>query len=165
MQQSAINERVQPCLLDRLIDKSPADRHESRQQLGMDISKYRECVRRDISNLFNSHARLTPDECDSHPLAAASVLNYGIRDLCGVCLSSLEFGELERHLAATLRVFEPRLNPHTLSVKTVLSDGNRSSPTAIVFEVRGDLWAHPQPEHWSCKTEIDLESGFAAVGS
>lgn len=164
-QDTANQERIQPCLLDRLFDDAPGETQESRAQRVFSVRAYRESVRRDLSNILNSHARLSSEEAERHPLAAQSVLNYGIRDLCGICPSTVELSDLERHIAATLRVFEPRLIPHTITVKSVVAEKDKSSPTVLGFEVRGDLWARPVPEHWYCKTEIDLESGLAAVAS
>lgn len=165
MQEAPPQERILPCLLDRLIDDAPAEKTEARAQRIFSIRAYRESVRRDISNLLNSHSRLDPEEMQRHQTAATSVLNYGVRDLCGICPSTLDMGDLERHIAATIRAFEPRLIPHTVTVKSVVAAKDQGSPSVVGFEVRGDLWSRPIPEHWFCKTEIDLESGFAAVAT
>ena len=165
MQEISHQERILPCLLDRLIDEAPAEKTESRAQRVFSIRTYRESVRRDIASLLNSHARLDAAEIERFPTASSSVLNYGIRDLCGICASTLDMSDLERHIASAIRLFEPRLIPHTVKVKSVVAEKDKGSPSVVGFEVRGDLWARPIPEHWFCKTEIDLESGIAAVGT
>ena len=155
--------RIQPCLLDRLMDEAPAERLESRLQRVMTSTAFRECVRRDIGDLLNTHSRLCREEAAAFPRAAQSVLNYGMQDLSGAGLTALECSELERHLASVLRTFEPRLISQTVQVRAVGAETGAGSPTRISFEIRANLWSRPAPEAWFLKTEIDLESGAAAV--
>lgn len=149
--------RIQPSLLDRLIDDSPS------VWSGQSANQFRESVRRDLSHLLNAHAALDAEDRRLYPLAATSVVNYGIRDLSGLTVSALEAGELERHLAQALRSFEPRLMPRTIVVTALERGAGSDRPTALGFELRGQLWAQPVPESWQARTEIDLETGNAAI--
>jgi type VI secretion system protein ImpF len=154
-------DRLQPCLLDRLTDDDPTNSEESRNQRVISLQRYRRGVLRDIEWLFNSSAHL-PEEGGSRwrlsdfPEANRSVLNYGTRQLCGLIAPNMP--ELERELAEALQFFEPRIIRHSLQVKAELQRH------MIAFEIRGDLWANPVPEHLLIKTRIDLETGQCVTG-
>ena len=155
-------ERIQPCLLDRLTDDQPENRHESRTARVVSPSRYREAVLRDIRWLFNTSARLDSEDITEFPEVQSSVLSYGIRDLCGRITTTIEIGELERELAVALKHFEPRVIPGSLHIQAVES-ATASSPSVLSFEIHADLWANPVPEHLFIKTKIDLETGHCQV--
>ena len=129
-------ERLQPCLLDRLTDDDPKSSQESRNSRVISLQRYREAVLE----------------------VMRSVLNYGTRDLTGLLSSSLNIGELEQHIAEAIRLFEPRIIPHSLVVKAI-TDPERINSNILAFEIRGDLWARPLPDQLFIKTEIDLDTG------
>jgi type VI secretion system protein ImpF len=60
---------------------------------------------------------------------------------------------LQDELADALQIFEPRIAARSLVVQ---ASGERN---LIHFEVAGDLWANPLPEHLHVKTTVDLETG------
>jgi type VI secretion system protein ImpF len=155
-------ERVQPCLLDRLTDDQPENTHESRNARVVSPSRYRDAVLRDIRWLFNTSSRFAGEDLSEFPEVAASVLNYGIRDLCGRVTTSLDIIELERELTTAIMHFEPRIIPGSLHIRA-LDNAASSSPSVISFEVHADLWANPVPEHLFIKTEIDLETGHCRL--
>ena len=68
-------------------------------------------------------------------------------------LVSPDMNELERQLIEAIQLFEPRILRHTLQVKATVERH------LISFEIRGDLWANPVPEHLFINTKIDLETG------
>src|ERR1700760_2028359 len=83
-------ERIQPCLLDRLTDDQPENRHESRNARVVSPSRYREAVLRDVRWLFNTSSRFASEDLTDFPEVAQSVLHYGIRDLCGRITTSID---------------------------------------------------------------------------
>lgn len=154
-------ERIQPCLLDRLADDEPGNSQESRNQRVIPLVRYKRGVLRDLEWLFNSSAHLPVEGSNKfrislYPEAAGSVVNYGTRHLCGLVAPDMR--ELERQMAAAILIFEPRILRNTLSVKA------RMERNLISFEIRGDLWANPIPEHLFISTKIDLETGQTALG-
>lgn len=151
-------ERILPCLLDRLTDESPDSRLESRLDRVISVQRYRTGVLRDLAWLLNAKAHLDDEEFSQLDEVKRSVLNYGIRDLCGQETTSLDPVELERDLIAAIQCFEPRIIPETLEVKA-LDAADRTGPNMLAFEIRGQLWAKPLPEQLYIKTEIDLETG------
>jgi len=154
-------ERIQPCLLDRLTDDDPGNPQESRHQRVVQLPRYKRGVLRDLEWLFNCSAHL-PEEgrkkfhIDFFPKAARSVVNYGTRHLCG--LAAPDMRELERQMTDAILLFEPRILRNSLNVKAFMERN------MISFEIRGELWANPIPEHLFISTKIDLETGQVALG-
>ena len=154
-------EKLQPCLLDRLTDDEPAKKEEGRQQRLISLQKYRAGVIRDLGWLFNSSAYLSlegaePFQLKDFPEAYRSVINFGVKQLCGS--SSPDLGRLQDELAAAIQVFEPRITSHSLVIHADL-ERNR-----MTLEVSGDLWAHPLPDHLHVRTEVDVETGQCVFG-
>ena len=155
-------ERLQPCLLDRLTDDEPDKAAESREKRVFSTRQMRQAVLRDLDWLLNSPQRMEPDDQADHPEAFTSVINFGVPDLCGVTSGGLDIVSLEKAVTRAIRAFEPRIRPGALRV-TASVDEAEMSGNAIVFEVRGELWAQPVPEPMFLKTEVDLETGQYAL--
>ncbi len=154
-------EKLQPCLLDRLTDDEPHRSEESRVQRVISAQKYRRGVLRDLEWLFNTQAylrleSLEPFQLKDYPEAYRSVLNYGVRQLCGLTTPNVE--RLEEELREALRIFEPRLGARHLAIH---ADKDRNQ---LTFEIEGELWANPLPEHLHLKTTVDLETGQCLLG-
>ena len=120
--------------------------------------RYLQSARNDLRALLNTSAHALGEPIHDYPEVALSVLNYGIPDLCGMTVSALEVGEIERALRQAILAFEPRLIRNRLAVR-VFTDAREMSNTAISFEIAGELWAQPAPESFYVKTEVDLETG------
>jgi type VI secretion system protein ImpF len=94
--------------------------------------------------------------------AAHSVLNFGIPDVCGMSSRDATVQAVEQRILAALQEFEPRIVKHTLAVKAVI-DRDTMDHRQIVFEIKGELWAHPANVALYIKTEFDIESGHTEV--
>jgi type VI secretion system protein ImpF len=154
-------EKLQPCLLDRLTDDEPDKQEESRIQRIVSLQKYRRGVLRDLEWLFNAYAYLRleglePFDLKEYPEAFRSVINYGTRQLCGLTAPNME--RLQEELAEALQVFEPRLSARNLTIRADLERN------LVTFDVEGELWANPLPEHLHLKTTVDLETGQCLLG-
>ena len=152
-----IIEKIQPCLLDRLIDENPGSQKESQSERTVSVRRYREGVLRDLIWLLNAKAPLASEGLNDFSEAARSVVNFGSGDLCGLISSSMDLRNLERDITETIRRFEPRINPRTLVVTAVA--GTKRDSNGLAIEIRGELWAHPIPEQLYLRSEIDLETG------
>jgi type VI secretion system protein ImpF len=108
--------------------------------------------------LFNSRAYPLDDTIYDFGEVARSVLNYGILDLSGANISEENASELEAQMKQALRNYEPRISHNALSIHVVSSKDTHDVRT-LLFEISGDLWAHPLPDHLFIKTEVDLETG------
>lgn len=154
-------EKLQPCLLDRLTDDEPLKQEESRSQRVVSQQKYRRGVLRDLEWLFNTNAYLRDEtlegfRLEDYPEAWRSVLNFGTRQLTGLIAPDLE--ELRDQLSEAIQFFEPRIVPRSMSINV-----NQERNT-VSFEIHGDLWANPLPEHLFIKTKVDLETGQCLLG-
>jgi type VI secretion system protein ImpF len=149
-------DRLQPALLDRLIrDESDAARVLSKSEL-------RQAVLRDLSWLFNA-TQPQPDWNEQRAGLAGTVLNFGLPPLSGRQLSKLDISKLERTITETIRRFEPRILPDTLSVRAVEGASVLDTHNMIEFEIRGQLWAQPVPLELLLRTQMDLEAGQVEV--
>lgn len=152
------NERLQPCLLDRLTDNEPAKSKESRDTRVFSHNQIRAAVLRDLSWLLNTPTRLDPEELEDYPNVRTSVLNYGVPDLCGVVASGLNVTELERIISGSIVAFEPRILRRSVGVRA-LYDPYQLNGSGIALKISGDLWSMPVPDPLYLKTDVDLESG------
>lgn len=151
-------ERLQPCLLDRLTDEAPDETQESREQRVLSLRRLRESVMRDLGWLLNAgNLEALVDFADA-PFARNSVINYGMPSLAGTLVSGVDHAELERRIREAVINFEPRILRDTLKVR-LASPVDEMAHNAMVFEIEGQLWAQPVPQRVYVKTEIDLELG------
>lgn len=149
-------DRLQPALLDRLIrDEGEAARVISKSEL-------RQAVLRDLSWLFNA-TQTQSDWNEQRPALAGTVLNFGMPPLAGRQLSKLDIARLERTIAETIRRFEPRILPDTLTVHAIETGSVLDTHNMIEFEIRGQLWAQPVPLELLLRTQMDLEAGQVEV--
>lgn len=150
-------DRLQPCLLNRLTDDEPEAKKESRDQRIMSMSRYRKSILNDLANILNSKSHPLGAEIYEFSDASKSVINYGVRDLCGLTASSLSPGEVESQVQQAIQFFEPRILTNSLSVRMIPSDSE--SDRSISLEIEGESWAQPVPDHLFVKTEVDMETG------
>ena len=149
-------DRLQPALVDRLTREG--------DNAGRVISKaeLRQAVLRDLSWLFNS-LQPNPEWAETRPALAGTVLNYGMPALAGQLVSRLDVSRLERTIVETIKHFEPRILPDTLSVQAIEPEDVLGTHNMIEFEIRGHLWAQPVPLEILLRTKLDLEAGQVDV--
>ncbi|HOA93012.1 MAG TPA: type VI secretion system baseplate subunit TssE [Quisquiliibacterium sp.] len=155
-------DRLQPALLDRLIDHEPGVQVEPIDARTITRSRLRQSVLRDLSWLLNAQAGLD-DEVDPRAFAAAlrSTVNYGMPALSGRLVSQVQISDLEAAIREAVLAFEPRILPHTLRVEGVLPDGAHHN--LLSFEITAQLWAQPYPLELLLKTDLDLETGLVEL--
>jgi len=159
MAELGIQDRLQPVLLDRLVDDAPHQRRESDAQRTLTRQELRAAVLRDLGWLFNATGLGLPLDSKRHPHAAHSVLNYGLPMLSGQFTSSLQRASMEQALKNAIVQFEPRILPHSLEVELVMETAALDSHNRIGLQIRGMLWAQPVPLEFLLRSRIDLEEG------
>jgi type VI secretion system protein ImpF len=159
MAESAAQERLQPSLLDRLVDDDPDKKHERDDERSLTRQALRQAVLRDLSWLFNCTAFGLDYEDKRFPHAARSVLNYGLPMLSGQFTSSVQRVSMEQALKNAIVQFEPRILPRTLEVELVMESSALDSHNRIGLSIRGMLWAQPVPLEFLMRSRIDLEEG------
>ena len=127
------------------------------------LNKVSDCVKRDLTWLFNS-SNMCQDELlgEKYKEVESSVLNYGLPDLTGKTASSINVLELEETLKQTIIRFETRIIPDTLQV-TLQEDEESIEHNSLIFEISGDIWTDPIPVHMHLRTQMNLESGNVEV--
>jgi type VI secretion system protein ImpF len=154
--------RLQPSLLDRLTDLEPDRNVESREKRVLSTAQLRECVKRDLTSLFNSVRLGAVQDLEQYPEVARSVVNFGFPDLAGRTVSSVDVASLERTLRQVIWDFEPRLLRKSVKV-TLSRDHDQPGHNAVRFEIEADLWSDPIPLRLYLRTDIDLEDGKVRV--
>ena len=85
-----LRERLQPALLDRLTDEHPELSQDPEDRRGMNKAQLRAAVLRDLGWLLNAVQPMLPAEAQAHPLAADSVINFGMPPLSGQLASKID---------------------------------------------------------------------------
>jgi type VI secretion system protein ImpF len=156
-------DRLQPSLLDRLIDDEPDKKSEGVDRRVLTLSRLRESVLRDINWLFNSSQVFTEDERESFPEAAASTVNFGIPAFSGRTASSLDVAAMEKQLREAILDFEPRLLGDSVRVRARQFKEEEGQHNRLSFDIECKLWAQPAPLALLLHSDVDLESGQNAV--
>lgn len=155
-------ERLQPSLLDRLIDDNPTNPRESRDSRVLSVERLRLCVLRDLKWLLNCENLASAVDLDDYPQLAKSVLNFGRPALSGKSSSSVTLDQIRDQFRQAILNFEPRILPDTLRIIPFTSDEG-GSPHQLSFRIEGQLWAQPLPLNLFLRTELDLETGNIGV--
>jgi len=149
-------DRLQPFLIDRLVDDDAGSQKESREKTVLSPLQLRASILRDIAWLFNTARPVEEDGLDEFPQVANSVLNYGVPDLTGNTSTSVRAGDLERGFLKALHIFESRLSRHGLVVQV---KEDLAAPNVIALTISGEILSNQLPERMYIKTEVDLELG------
>jgi type VI secretion system protein ImpF len=157
-------DRLQPALLDRLIDEKPDSQViETSEQRVISKVKLRQSVLRDLNWLLNSTGGLNDIDPGQYEEARRSVLNFGLPPLSGLLVSKIELSGLEQWIRQAIIDFEPRIVPDSLHVKAIEPEDPLAHHNAVQFEIVGQLWAQPYPLDVLFKTSVDLETGATQV--
>ena len=76
-----------PGLFDRLDADDDAPHHECRAS-ARKRDEWKESITRDLEALLNTRSALLPDALAGFPEVGASVVNYGLIDFAGMCMTS-----------------------------------------------------------------------------
>jgi type VI secretion system protein ImpF len=160
MAEVRLQDRLQPALLDRLIDDAPDKKVESREAQLINRTRLREAALRDLAWLFNA-TRM--GDLAAYPHAQHSVINFGLPALSGETASTLDVLSLEGAIRDAILAFEPRIIPSTLQVEALVSELQLDHHSVVSIQIRGNLWAQPVPIELLLRTELDLESGAVEI--
>jgi type VI secretion system protein ImpF len=154
--------RILPCLLDRLTDRYPKAKKESREFRVVNLRQYRLSVARDLEFLFNNLSRPDDTLLEGFDQVKQSVINFGIKDVSGQWADTERTQKLVHAIKEAITQFEPRILKETLVVRKSNTPENRQK-SKVHFEIEGELWAEPISEKLFIKTEFDLETGECKV--
>ena len=156
-------DRLQPALLDRLTDEQPDQTHEPPEARVVSKTRLRRSVLRDLAWLFNATRLDAVIDLSSLLAVRHSVVNFGLPALSGHTASSVDLTDLARAVRESILMFEPRILPSTLQIRTLLDAGELDHHNVIGVEIRGMLWAQPIPIEFLVRTDFDLETGKVQI--
>lgn len=156
-------DRLQPALLDRLIDDAPQNKAEAVELKVISRNRLREIVLRDLGWLFNATGPLHDVDERRFAYARHSVLNFGMPCLSGKLVSRIEMFDMEQALRQAILDFEPRILPATLVVSGRQPLDELAHHNILQFEISGHLWSQPYPLELLIRTDVDLETGMVAI--
>jgi len=156
-------ERLQPALLDRLVDEAPEQRHEAQASRLLGKDRLRAAVLRDLAWLFNAVRPGSDAGLEGYAQVERSVLNFGLPAMSGETASTIDLMGMERSIMQAILDFEPRIIPSSLQVRALALDAMLDQHNIVRIEIRGDLWAQPAPLELSLRTEVDLETGVVEL--
>lgn len=154
-------ERLQPALLDRLIDDAPDQRIESNAAWIIDINRLRDIIQRDLHWLLNTTNLQADTELEPFPETARSVLNFGMADVSGITATKVRAIEIQQAIRVAIERFEPRLLPNTLEVS--IQEKKDARGGLVSFDIRAELWAEPVPLDLYLRTQLDVTTGEVTV--
>ena len=116
-----------PGLLDRLMDeRSPPGSACVAAAQSLSLDQIKDHVARDLEALLNTRAALPVSLFERFPLARASIINYGLVDFAGFCLTSDEDrAAICASLKAAIETHEPRLKDVSASLELSGDSVNR----------------------------------------
>ncbi|MEX0310538.1 MAG: type VI secretion system baseplate subunit TssE [Tateyamaria sp.] len=157
MSDKTLAERLQPSLLDRLTDDAPTEQTERRDARVIDVRQLRDILQRDLAWLLNTANAGSAIDPERYPHAAASTVNYGIREVSGE-FSTAERAELIRKsILDAVQAFEPRIHPGSLNVALRMGQAERN--TVVSYDIRADMWAQPMPIELYLRSQVDVTTG------
>jgi len=114
-----------PGLFDRLLDAQDA---HARNGGGLSLEQWKDAVARDLEDLLNTRCALSEELLRAYPECENSIINYGLIDFAGMCLSSSEDRtRICACLKAAIERHEPRLSNVRASLEREIGSINRVS--------------------------------------
>lgn len=128
-----------PGLLDRLM----GDRNQPAAGAArLTVEQLKDSVARDLEALLNTRLAMPDEAFDGFPEARHSILNYGLADFAGMCLTSAEDrAAVCASLKAAIETHEPRLSEVSATLEPDEGSVNR-----LHFVIHARLLLHPSSE-------------------
>ncbi|MBT0729777.1 type VI secretion system baseplate subunit TssE [Rosenbergiella nectarea] len=129
-----------PVTLHKLLDDTPLQE----DTFSLDASTIKRFITEDLSQLLNSQPTEIPIHYQGGPLIEASVLNYGLGVTIGDAISSQHYQKVERAIKTTIIRFEPRIDPHTLTVTVLPISARTQSVSQLSLSISAQLLSYPE---------------------
>ncbi|MEG0883589.1 MAG: type VI secretion system baseplate subunit TssE [Janthinobacterium sp.] len=101
----------------------------------LSLEQLKDAVARDLEELLNTRMALPPGALDAYPECAASIVNYGLIDFAGMCLSS---SDDRARICAALKAAIERHEPRLRNVRARL-EREAGSINRVGFVISGTL--------------------------
>jgi len=143
-----------PGLFDRLDADDEAPRRASRAP-ARNSDAWKESISRDLEALLNTRSALLPDALAGYPEVGGSVMNYGLIDFAGMCMTS---DADQKRICTAVRLaierHEPRLHKVTATLQPRKGAINR-----VDFVIAAELKNAPaaDPMHFNAVFQPSLQ--------
>ncbi len=142
---------LRPSVLDQLV----GGRGRSLRPRSTSVEDVRRSVTRDLEWLLNARTTRAGPHIGFEE-ASRSSLAFGLCDLTmRTCGSDSDRNALAEHIRDALRVFEPRLLPHSIEVR--LLEHPRPEQARSTYRIEGTLSVYPVQDEVVFDTELDVE--------
>jgi type VI secretion system protein ImpF len=130
-----------PGLFDRLDadDDAPPGRFRARAR---NSDEWKESITRDLETLLNTRSALLPDALDGYPQVTASVVNYGLIDFAGMCMTS---DTDQQRICTAVRLAIERHEPRLRNVTATLQP-RKGAINRVDFVITAELKNAPVAE-------------------
>lgn len=150
--------RIEPSILDRLIDMEPQASREAPRSQAQSLADLKKAVKRDLEWLLNTRHNGI-EIADTLEEVNESLAVYGLPDLTSTsCRNSFEQNRLGRSIENALRIFEPRFVNVRVSFEPI-----DYSDRQLRFRIDAHLDIEPVPEPISFDTVLQVGSGEFGV--
>ncbi|GAB3410897.1 type VI secretion system baseplate subunit TssE [Massilia agilis] len=127
-------------LLDRL-DEDDERHHASKAGAGARaLEDSKRSITRDLEALLNTRSALLPSDLASYPAVAGSVVNYGLIDFAGMCMTS---DTDQQQICAAVRLAIERHEPRLQKVAVSLCQ-KKGAINRVDFLITAQLKSAPQ---------------------
>jgi len=127
-----------PGLLDRLLGEHDGNGGHH----GLTLEQFKDSVARDLEDLLNTRCALPEAMLSDYPECAASIVNYGLIDFAGMCLSS---SEDRARICAALKAAIDRHEPRLRNVQARL-EREAGAINRVSFAISATLAGMPYTE-------------------
>jgi type VI secretion system protein ImpF len=108
----------------------------------LSVEQLKDSIARDLEALLNTRVAIAPHQFDEFPHARASIINYGLPDFAGMCLTSSEDREaICASLKVAIETHEPRLTEVSAGLEADDGGVNR-----LRFVITARLLLYPSAE-------------------
>jgi type VI secretion system protein ImpF len=129
-----------PGLLDRLMGERPHAGSGGAARLT--VEQMKDSVARDLEALLNTRLGIAEEAFAAYPQARHSIVNYGLADFAGLCLTSAaDRDAVCASLKAAIEIHEPRLTDVSAALELETGSVNR-----LHFVIKAKLQLHPSSE-------------------
>lgn len=120
-----------PGVWDRLMGASESA-NSDRMAQPMTLEQVKASVARDLEALLNTRVAIPEEQFSAYPRCRTSMLNYGVRDFAGMCLTSSEDRKIIcDYLKVAIQCYEPRLK--NVRAKVVMEPGVMNRLDFVIF--------------------------------
>lgn len=170
--------RLNPTLFDKLVadndlsglrgeevDKIESSREAMRFYSIPRLERFNEAalkatVRRELAWLLNTTNLAAVIDLTEFPEVQTSVLNYGVPDMTGKAIHRRLTLQRAREIRATIKAFEPRIDPKSLVVEPVESVQKMNS---ITYIIHGDVTSAVSVLPIKFRTDVEADTGAVVV--